>query len=300
MVKRIVCLCLLFSLVLSSVAFAESVKTDLPAGVRPLPIDFTPGIKPGAEYYLSKTAYEDPSIKVELSTGRYNNCDYWVGDIKIADASQLRTISAGGFTSSATMTGVAIAKRANAVLAIDGDYFCYTGKGYILRQGELFLDDLAGDRDVLLVDANGDFHAVFNPEKGTVTDTVDGIPVINAFYFGPILVDHGEKIEQHFIDGMAYDEGRQRMAIGQVGPLEYKVMCCAGPSRGSRGMTLDCFATFVAEQGVQVAYNLDGGDSSMIIFNGKKINDPQNPSTRQICDMIYFASAYDGSEVTDQ
>ena len=297
MVKRILCLCLLLFVAFTSVAYGEGEKGDLPAGVQPLPIDFSPGIKPEKQFYLSNTVYEDPSIRVELSSGRAYNCDYWIADIKIVDSSQLRTISAGGFSSSATMKGIALAKRANAVLAIDGDYFCYTGKGYILRQGELFLNDLAGDRDVLLIDANGDFHAVFEPGQGTVTDTVDGIPVINAFYFGPVLVNQGQKVELKFIDGMAYDEGRQRMAIGQVGPLEYKVMCCAGPSRGSRGMTMDRFATFVAEQGVQVAYNLDGGDSTMIIFNGKKINDPRNPSTRQICDMIYFASAYEGSEV---
>lgn len=299
MVKRILCFCLLVFVAFTSVAFAEGEKADLPAGVHPLPIDFSPGMKPAKEYYLSDTVYEDPSIRVELSSGRTFNCYYWVADIKIVDPSQLRTISAGGFTSNAAMSGVALAKRANAVLAIDGDYFCYTGKGYILRQGELFLNDLAGDRDVLLIDANGDFHAVYEPAQGTVTDTVDGVPVINAFYFGPVLVDHGEKVKLKFIDGMAYDEGRQRMAIGQVGPLEYKVMCCAGPSRGSSGMTMDRFATFVADQGVQVAYNLDGGDSCMIIFNGEKINDPQNPSTRQICDMICFASAYEGSEVTD-
>lgn len=300
MVKRIVCLCLLFTFVLSSVVFAESVKADLPAGVHPLPIDFTPGIKPGDQYYISDMAYEDPSIKVELTTGRSNDCDYWIADVKIADASQLRTISAGGFTSSATMTGVALAKRANAVLAIDGDYFCYTGKGYILRQGELFLNDLAGDRDVLLIDIDGNFHVVFKPEKDSLTNTFENIPIVNAFFFGPILVNNGEKVEQQYVPGMAWDEGRQRMAIAQVGPLEYKIICCAAPMRGSRGMTLDYFAGFVAEQGVQVAYNLDGGDSTMIIFNGKKINDPQNPSTRQICDMIYFASAYDGSEGTDQ
>ena len=93
---------------------------------------------------------------------------------------------------------------------------------------------------------------------------------------------------------MSENEGRQRMCIAQVGPLHYKAICCAGPARGNAGMTLKQFASFVASQGVQTAYNLDGGDSTMIIFRNEKINDVQNASTRSISDIIYFASAWEG------
>ena len=71
-------------------------------------------------------------------------------------------------------------------------------------------------------------------------------------------------------------------------------LCCAGPVRGSEGMDLLQFAQLAKELGAVTAYNLDGGDSTMMIFDGQKINDKQNANTRDISDIIYFASAWDG------
>ena len=258
-----------------------------------LPIDFSAGMEPDPDFYLSDREYEDPTLHITIEELREDGCDYWVARIKVADASQLRTMSAGGFDTSMSMKGTALAKRVNAVLAIDGDYYCYTGSGYILRQGQLYLDLLNGERDVLLIDEDGDFHVVHLPKAGEVSDTVDGKKVINAFYFGPILVENGQVPE--VVDGpnMAATERRQRMCIAQVGPLEYMVVCCEAPARGSSGMTLRQFAELVATLGVETAYNLDGGDSTMLIFDGEKLNDVTSTSTRSICDIIYFASAYE-------
>lgn len=283
-------------------ASAEYVPGELPEGVRSLPIDMSPGLPYNQANFSDPMTYSDPSLSVTIETGREDGCDWWVATIKVADPSQLRTASAGGFNSNAAMSGTGIARRMNAVLAIDGDYFCYTGRGFILRQGELYLNDLPAvndrnARDVLLVDANGDFHAFYKPEPGSIGTEIDGVPVVNAFFFGPILVDNGECVKNVSGSDMAAKEGRQRMCIAQVGPLEYKAICCAPPARGNRGMTLEQFAKFVARQGVQVAYNLDGGDSCMMIVDGEKINDVRNPSTRKICDIIYFASAYEDPEV---
>ena len=56
-------------------------------------------------------------------------------------------------------------------------------------------------------------------------------------------------------------------------------------------MTIRQFAKLVYSCGVQTAYNLDGGNSTMLIFNGEKLNDVDNPKARDIADIIYFASA---------
>lgn len=272
-----------------SVALSEE-KTPL------LPIDFSAGMEPDPDGFLSDREYQDPTIHVVIEENRVDECDYWIARIQIQDASQLRTISAGGFDTTMSMKGTALAKRVNAVLAIDGDYYCYTGTGYILRQGELYLDLPDGDRDVLLIDEDGDFHIVPTPVQGEVTDTVDGKKVINAFYFGPALVVDGQVPEVVTGPNMAAEEKRQRMCIAQVGPLDYMVVCCEAPARGSAGMTLRQFAELVGSLGVECAYNLDGGDSTMLIFDGEKLNDKTSQSTRQICDIIYFASAYNADE----
>lgn len=281
-------LCLLALVTLFSLTGLLSAQAE----VVQLPIDETGGMPPLASGYSGDLAYEDPTIKVSIELGREENCDYWIADIQITDPAQLRTAAADGFSSTMAMDGQKLARRVNAVLAIDGDYFCYTGSGYILRQGQLYLNKLNGDRDVLLVDELGNFHGRHLAEDGSITGSVRGRKIINAFYFGPLLVENGEVCPDVTGQDMAAREKRQRMCIAQVGELHYKAICCAAPARGSAGMTLEQFAAFVARQDVLIAYNLDGGDSTMMIFQNRKINDVKNNSTRDICDIIYFASAW--------
>ncbi len=257
-----------------------------------LPIDFSPGIPPRTEGYRTDYEYEDPTIHVRIERGRENDCTFWVCEVRIADPSQLRSASADGFESNMVMPGTAIAKRVNAVVAIDGDYFCYTGRGYILRQGFLYLDKTTGGRDVLLIDEDGDFHIVRKAKRNECKDTINGKKIINAFFFGPVLVENGILGTEFRYTDMAYDLFSQRMAIAQIGKLHYKIICCESPKRGSTGMTLKQFALFCQEKGVHTAYNLDGGDSTMLIFRDEKLNDVDNPHTRDIADIIYFASAY--------
>lgn len=283
--KTLLLFVLIFSAVISCAA-AENVYS--------LPVDFTPGIKPLPSNYLSETEYQDPSLHVTIETGRKDECDYWVARIKISHPSQLRTAAAAGFENDYTTKGTFIAKRQNAVLAINGDYYSYYQYGYILRQGKLFRDKLRAERDVLAIDEDGNFHILFTPDRNTMAPTLNGKKLINAFHFGPALVVDGEVGTLEASYWLAPESKRQRMCIAQTGELEYMALCCAGPLRGSQGMTLYQFADLAKELGARTAYNLDGGDSTMMIFNGQKINDKENKNTRDISDLIYFASAWDG------
>ena len=56
-------------------------------------------------------------------------------------------------------------------------------------------------------------------------------------------------------------------------------------------MTLQDFAALVSDQGVQTAYNLDGGDSVLLYFNGRIVNEKPSQGTRKLQDVIYFVSA---------
>ena len=276
----------LMLLVCSLPAVAEEVAT--------LPIDFTPGKEVDQACYISETEYLDPTLHVVIESGRKDNCDYWVARVTIAHASQLRTAAAATFEVDYSVKGVYLAKRQNAVLAIDGDYFSYYPYGIVLRQGVLYRDKLRKERDVLAIDEDGDFQIFLVPDKGEVPAVYNGKKIINAFHFGPALVIDGEVGTLDASYWLAPELKRQRMCIAQTGPLEYMALCCAGPLRGSEGMDLMQFAQLAKELGAVTAYNLDGGDSTMMIFNGEKINDKLNENSRAISDIIYFASAWDG------
>lgn len=283
--KAAFALLLLIIMALTAV-YAEEVPT--------LPVDLSPGLPVNKANYISDTEYRDPTLHVVIETGRKDNCDYWLARVKIGHASQLRTAAAATFDVEYAIKGQYIAKRQNAVLAIDGDYFSYYPYGIVLRQGVLYRDKLRKERDVLAIDEDGDFHIFLVPDKGEVPDVYMGKKLINAFHFGPALVVDGEIGTLDASYWLAPELKRQRMCIAQTGPLEYMALCCAGPQRGSEGMDLLQFAQLAKELGAVTAYNLDGGDSTMLIFNNEKVNDKENQNTRPISDIVYFASAWDG------
>ena len=260
-----------------------------------LPINDSPGLPVDSKFFLTDTEYEDPTLRFTIETGRREECDYWIVNIEIKDPSQLRTASADGWDSSGVAPGTRMAQRMNAVLAINGDYFSYKGHDYVVRQGVTYLNHLRGNRDILVIDEDGDFHGYMAPDRGDIPDQIDGKKIINAFSFGPLLVLDGKIRQGGYSIAMSEDVGCQRMALAQTGPLQYRVICCAAPRRGSKGMTLEKFRNFVAEmKDIQIAYNLDGGDSTVLIINGQKITDVENPNTRDLADIIYFATAYPG------
>lgn len=260
---------------------------------RALPMDFTGGSPLDPDGFVSDYEYKDPTISVKIESDRYSGNDYWFADIHIGHPSQLRTVAADGFDSDMVLPAATMAERVNAVLAINGDFFCHNNMGYIIRQGVLFKDRLRAKRDLLLIDEDGDFHFMRQARKGTGVEEINGKKIINSFYFGPVIMADGELTQHYGVDEMALKERCQRMCIAQAGPLHYQVLCCGAPDDRSTGMTMREFAKLVRELGMDNAYNLDGGNSTMMIFRGQKVNVIDNPKVRSIADIIYFASAAD-------
>ena len=265
-------------------------------------LDEPRALPPQESGYTSPWDYEDPSISVHIEQGRMFDTNYLVATVKIANPSQIRTAFATTFDGADTIPGENIARRVNAVLAINGDYYSAPerlDKSYICRQGRVYrIQDTVYDwdfmwyLDVLIIDDNGDFHI----EQKATRDKLNNLPYtpVNGFTFGPALVIDGET--QTNLKDMNFGgyKPTQRMAIAQVGPLEYMCFSTESPENNdpdSKGLTIEEFAQLVGSYDqVQVAYNLDGGNSNQMIFHGKKINSTW--TNREIADIIYFCSAY--------
>lgn len=281
---RVFCAGLLLCVLGMGCAFAE---------VKPLPIDINGGMPPLESGYLSDSEYEDESIHVQIEEHMVGVTRCVVARVKIADASQMRSASAYGFDRRQAEKTMRISKRVKAVVAINGDYYGYTGKGYMIRQGQLYMDKPHGDRDVLLVDANGDFTIVPQADDAAL-EPYKAMDIVNSYNFGPGLVVDGEPLTGYNAKFNAGDEKRQRSCIAQMkrGSLEYLLICSEGPSeRAGGGLTMDDFAAFVHSLGVENAYNLDGGNSVSMVFKNKKQNAVKNNYERPVSDIIYFASA---------
>lgn len=275
---------------------ASAVYSDIlpAANIDALPIDRTaPGKTPAAANY-TESGYRDDSIIVEMEQKRMFESDVYVAYVKIATPSQLRTAIAGKkMSSDNTNQTTRILLNYNGIVGINGDYFAKTKAGYIVRMGETYREKTSKNMDLLLIDELGDFHILtrgHDEQKRGIQAFKAEHTIVNGFFFGPALVIDGQT--QEIPSGYQFDPGQPnpRAAIGQIAPLTYMIVAVNGRTDASAGVTLSQLAEIMTELGCQQAYNLDGGNSATLAFNGEVYNDkPQ--AERGVQDIIYFASA---------
>lgn len=280
--------------VLASAVFSDILPSS---GIDPLPIDRTmPGNAPAAENYTD-TTYRDESIIVELEQRRMYDSDVYIAYIKVATPSQLRTAIAGSkLSSERTNTTSAIAANYNAIVAINGDYYGKVATGYVSRMGESARKKPSKTMDLLWIDELGDFHIIPNGQDGqkqAYKEFTDEHELINGFAFGPGLVVDGEKVPVRDDTWEHAVNKEPRAAIGQLDTLTYVLVVVNGREDTTAGVTIEEFADIMDQLGCKQAYNLDGGNSATIVFNGKVFN-AKDADERDVQDIIYFASAADG------
>ena len=279
-----------------------------------------PEIGPHEESYLfmdgekSPYAYADPSITVNIGRGRIHKTDYVFARVKIAFASQIRTVMTSESLSKKTdVMGHLLAKRVKAVVAVSGVLLADDMiKGPVIQQGkwlrpddgtrESKLEKWKGQEgvDTLVIDDEGNLRILECDTWANILEEIEnmGDSAVNVLAFGPALVVNGEARYGYKNRQMSTHRLAQRMAICQTGEREYLLITSAGPEDvGSEGLTLDQFTELVASfSDVKTAYNLDGGSSSTLVFRkGKELWAKINGSTgkkRQLRDIIYFADAW--------
>ena len=290
--KRLICL-LFAALLLCSAAPAEE------AAFGPLPMDLTPG-HVAAEDKYTEDGYQDESLTVQMSHVIFDDTTtIHVARVKIADPTQLRTaVTPKGKTNKVST----LARQNNAVVAIGGEYFSNEKGGYVLRMGQVQDNRKKprNSRDMLCVDAAGNFHILirsaankeFANQLKALTEAE--APLVNVFNFGPALVIDGQM--QEIPKKYSYNPGGRepRCAIGQLGELEYLLVVVDSNKRdGKGGLSMGKLAQFMLEQGCVQAYNLDGGNSALMVFHDKNYSNKSFEAERAVSDIIYIATAVD-------
>ncbi|MXQ48469.1 phosphodiester glycosidase family protein [Streptococcus pneumoniae] len=248
------------------------------------------------EVTQTDTSYKDDNISVSIDTKSTDDTTYYVADIQVSDPTYLKTaLAQDTYGTNITDKTSSIAASKNAIFAINGDYYGANESGYVIKNGILYRGTTRNsDYEDLAIYEDGSF-GTFN-ESDTTAQKLINSGVVNTFAFGPTLVSDGKVVVSEGDEVGRAMADNPRTAIGIVeegdGSLHYIVIVSDGRSDESTGLTLKEMAELMTSYGVTTAYNLDGGGSSTMYFNGKVINKPttngSNIQERAVSDIVYI------------
>ncbi|MDF1488897.1 phosphodiester glycosidase family protein [Tessaracoccus caeni] len=243
----------------------------------------------------SDDAESEASVTVETKTlgSGDDTVTYHVADVVVSDATQLRSAFAENqFGTNITQLVSEMAEDNGARLAINGDYYGFRDDGILIRNGVVYRDDPA--RTGLVIYRDGTM-AIYD-ETETSADELLADGAWQTLSFGPALVDDGQIVEG--IDEVEIDTNvgnhsvqgtHPRTAIGVIDENHFVFVVVDGRERGySRGMSMTELAQLMQDLGATTAYNLDGGGSSELWFDGEVVNHPSNGGERATSDILYI------------
>jgi len=235
--------------------------------------------------------YSDDNMTITVTEYTVNDTQVYVADVTVSSAEYLKTAFANDtYGKNVTATTSETAAANNAVLAINGDYYGAQETGYVIRNGVVYRDTTSSDEDILCIYADGTMEIVNTSEKTADELVAEG--VWQAFSFGPALVEDGTisvSVSEEVGQAMT---SNPRTAIGIIDSNHYLFVVSDGRTDESEGLTLYELASFMESLGATTAYNLDGGGSSTMYYNGTVINNPTTTGNsikeREVSDIVYI------------
>lgn len=236
------------------------------------------------------TTYSDGNITVTLKEYRENDSTIYVADVQLTDSSYLKTaLAQGSYGRNVTQKTSEIAESVNAVLAVNGDYYGAQEKGYVIRNGKLYRDTAIANQEDLVIYEDGSF-GIINESDVTAQELIKK-GVVQTLSFGPALVQNGKiTVSQNEEVGQAM-ASNPRTAIGIIDDNHYVFVVSDGRTSESAGLSLYELAEFMDSLGAETAYNLDGGGSSTMYFNGSVVNNTtggMGNKERSVSDIVYI------------
>ena len=242
---------------------------------------------------VTDSSYKDDNISVNLSETTVNNTQVYVADITLSSSDYLKTAFAqNAYGTNVTAKTSVTAADNNAILAVNGDYYGANSTGYVIRNGVVYRDTVREDSSNgdLAIYKDGSFKVIYEDQISAEQLVNDG--VVNLLAFGPALVENGEiAVDTNTEVGQAM-ASNPRTAIGIIDENHYIIVVSDGRTSESEGLSLYQLAEVMKSYGAKTAYNLDGGGSSTLYFNGQVINKPTTGgnkiSERAVSDIVYI------------
>ena len=275
----------------SDTAVADSYSAVAEAAVNASASDQT-GESPTSQQPVSTaTSYQDENITITLTEYREYDTSIYVADITLSSPEYLQTaLAQNAYGRNVTEKTSEMAVENGAILAINGDYYGSQESGYVLRNGVLYRDIAERGQEDLVIYEDGSFEIITEDEV-TAQELLDR-GAVQILSFGPALVTGGDVSVTAGEEVGKARSSNPRTAIGVIDDLHYVFVVSDGRTDESEGLSLYQLAEFISELGAETAYNLDGGGSSSMVFNGNVINNPTTSGNRikerSVSDIVYI------------
>ena len=242
---------------------------------------------------VTDTSYSDDNISVTLTEKTVSNTQVYIADVIVSSSEYLKTAFAQNtYGNNVTAKTSETAANNNAILAVNGDYYGANTTGYVIRNGAVYRDTVREDSSNgdLAIYKDGSFKIIYEDQVSADQLVKDG--VVNLLAFGPSLVENGEIVVDTNSEVGQSMSSNPRTAIGIIDENHYIIIVSDGRTTESEGLSLYQMAEIMKSYGVKTAYNLDGGGSSTLYFNGQVINKPTTNgntiSERSVSDIVYI------------
>lgn len=297
------CWAIVFSVLLASFTTFIFLDTFLLkkeySDVEPIDEEVDDGLKEEmSEPVVTDDSYSDGNIEIKIISDRYNDTDVYSADIKIKNPKLLKTAFAKNekgepkFGLHINQLISEIATDNGAIVAINGDFYGYRDRGFVLRNGVLYRS-ISCSEEALVINGDGSFSYVLEDE--TDAEVLEENGAWQVFSFGPVLVRNGEmSIDRNRKINKEWNEwaSNPRTAIGMVEPGHYIFTVSDGRTPAAKGLSLYQLGEYMMGLGCTEVYNLDGGGTSELWFNGRVINHPTGDGKtigeREMSDIVYI------------
>jgi exopolysaccharide biosynthesis protein len=230
----------------------------------------------------TETGYQSPNVNVSIQKVQESGITYYVADIYVRNLDYLRTYFANDTYGSGYRQNVKdMAQATNAILAISGDYYGNQSRGVVIRNGEVYRKSVNGDVCVLYNDGVMETY----DQAAFSTDQAISRGAYQAWSFGPKLLRDGQPMTEF---NTSVGVANPRAAIGYYEPGHFCLVVVDGRQPGySDGMTMAELSKMFYDLGCKDAYNLDGGQTAQMVYEGATVNQPYHGG-RSVSDIIYI------------
>lgn len=252
---------------------------------------------------VTENSYTSPTVAVTVTEHRETEGDgtamtYYVADIYIGSIDCFRTEMAETPPNlKMAETLPELSERSNAVVAINGDYCGHAYGGMIVRNGVVWS---AGTNYVEICALYADGTMETMPAYEFDMEQAKDRGVYQVLSFGPSLLNEaGEPrtLGEMLLPSPYLRNHNPRTAIGYYEPGHYCFVVVDGRQPGhSQGAKLEDLSRIFQELGCSLAFNLDGGGSSMMAFRGNYCSRPSGgDNPRKLSDILLITDAAPGS-----